>query len=98
MEKDVITTTIPEGTTDCGPKEKSPIFKALFDAYVEMDRAEHVDAKHSFRNLYALLDNIPYDKPKTVTDAVCDLCQTCEYAGFVSGMQTAIRPASELRI
>lgn len=88
----------PDGAADRAPEEETSVLEVLFEAYVEHDGAEHADVKRCFRNLYALFDSIPNDKLEAVTDAVCDLCQTCEYAGFVGGMQTAIRIACELSI
>lgn len=88
----------PDGAADRGPEGDASVLEVLFEAYVEHNGAEHADVKRCFRNLYALFDSIPNDKLETVTDAVCDLCQTCEYAGFVGGMQTAIRLARELSI
>lgn len=83
---------------DRDPDEDASVLEVLFEAYVEHDGAEHADVKRCFRNLYALFDSISNDKLEAVTDAVCDLCQTCEYVGFVGGMQTAIRLACELSI
>ena len=88
----------PDGAADRGPGEETPVLEVLFEAYVEHDGADHADVKRCFNNLYALFDSIPNDKLEAVTDAVCDLCQTCEYAGFVGGMQTAFRLACELSI
>lgn len=77
--------------------EESSILKVLFDTYVDKDSVEHEEVKQCFRNLYALLDNIPNDTLDAVTDTVCSMCHTSEYAGFVGGMQTAIRLANELK-
>ena len=89
---------LPDGAADRGPEDEASVLEVLFEAYVEHDGTEHAGVKRCFRNLYALFDSIPNGKLEAVTDAVCDLCQTCEYAGFVGGMQTAFRLARELSI
>ena len=98
MADNPVKNVTPDEAADRGPEEDSSALEVLFEAYVEHDGAEHADVKRCFRNLYALFDSIPNDKLEAVTDAVCDLCQTCEYAGFVGGMQTAFRLARKLSI
>ena len=98
MAENPVKNVTQSGAADRGPEENACVLEVLFEAYVEHDGADHADVKRCFNNLYALFDSIPNDKLEAVTDAVCDLYQTCEYAGFVGGMQTAFRLACELSI
>lgn len=91
MVKKPVKNIIPDGAADRGPRDENSVLEVLFDAHMEKEYLEHGDVKQCFRNLFVLLDSVPDDAMEAVIDAVCHLCQTCEYAGFVGGMQTAIR-------
>ena len=88
----------PDGAADCGPKVENSVVEVLFDVHMQKENAEHDNVKQCFRNLFGLLDNMSYDDLEAVTDAVCNLCETCEYAGFVGGMKSGIQLARELNI
>lgn len=83
---------------DRGLSDENSILEVLFDAHIAKENAEHDTVKQCFQNLFALLDNVSEDGMEAVTDAVCELCKNCEYAGFVGGMKTAIRLGYELNI
>lgn len=87
-----------DGAADRGPEDENSVLEVLFDAHMAKENTEHDAVKQCFRNLFALLDNVSEDQMEAVTDAVCELCKNCEYAGFVGGMKTAIRLTYELNI
>lgn len=89
VEKPVKNVT-PDGAADRGLGDENSVLEILFDAHMAKENAEHDTVKQCFRNLFALLDSVSEDELEAVTDAVCELCKNCEYAGFVGGMKTAI--------
>lgn len=98
MEENPTRNTLQETATSNNFKKESSILQVLFNAYSEGDNAEHEDVNRNFQNLYDLLDDISTETQDAVIDVVCNLCVACEYAGFVGGMQTAIRLVEELNI
>lgn len=98
MAENPVKNVTQNGAADCGPNDENSVLEILFDAHMAKENAEHDTVKHCFRNLFALLDSVSEEEMEAVTDAVCELCKNCEYAGFVGGMKTAIRLAYELNI
>ena len=96
MDKKTTATTKTEGAANSGPKENSSILQMLFDAHSEHDNAEHENVRRYFWNLLDLLDGISDEPMEAAKNALCSLCTSCEYAGFIGGMQTAIRLMNEL--
>ena len=91
-------TTKTEGAANCGPERNDSVQKVLFDAYLETNSTERENLLRCFMNLYDLLDSISHEKMEDLTDAMNILCDACEYAGFIGGIHTGMRLASELNI
>lgn len=98
MAENPVKNVTQNGAADRGPNDENSVLEILFDAHMSKENAEHNTVKQCFRNLFALLDEVSEAELETITDAVCELCKNCEYAGFVGGMKTAIRLAYELNI
>ena len=98
MEANPTRNTLHEMAASSGSEEEISILQVLFNAYAENDSTKYEDVNRNFQNLYALLDGISNETQDAVTDAVCNLCLACEYAGFVGGMQATIRLVRELNL
>lgn len=98
MAENPVKNVTQNGAADRGPGDENSVLEVLFDAHMAKENAEQDTVKQCFQNFFALLDSVSEDELETVTDAVCELCKNCEYAGFVGGMKTAIRLAYELNI
>lgn len=98
MAENPVKNVTRDGAANRGPEDENSVLEVLFDAHMAKENAEHDTVKQCFRSLFALLDNLSEDELEAVTDAVCELCKNCEYAGFVGGMKTVIRLAYELNI
>ena len=98
MNNQLSATTKTEGAATCGPKRNDSVLKVLFDAYLETNSEELEDALRCYSNLRTLLDGISHEKMEDLTDAMNILCDACEYAGFIGGIHTGMRLASELNI
>ena len=96
MDKQTTATMRKEGTANCGPKEKYSIVQVLFDAHSEHENAEHENVRRYFWNFLDLLDGISDEPMDAVKNTLYSLCASCEYAGFIGGMQTAVRLMNEL--
>lgn len=98
MAENPVKNVTQSGAADRGLWDENSVLEVLFDAHMAKTNAEQDIVKQCFRNLFALFDGVSEDKLEAVTDAVCELCKNCEYAGFVGGMKTAIQLACELSI
>lgn len=96
MNNQPSTTTKTEGAANCCPERNDSVLKVLFDAHSEHENSEHENVRRYFWNFLDLLDGISDEPMDAVKNTLYSLCASCEYAGFIGGMQTAIRLMNEL--
>ena len=83
-------------TFDSGDPDCKTVLDQLFRAYQESHESDPPDIRDNFRELDALLRNLPLDDNNTVFNLCCRLCTAYERKAFIDGFHYGTQLMKEL--
>ena len=70
---------------DTGDPDCKTVLDQLFRAYQESHESDPPEIRDGFKELDALLGNLPLDDNNAVFNLCCSLCTAYEYKAFIDG-------------
>lgn len=83
-------------TFDSGDPDCKTVLDQLFRAYQESHESDPPDIRDNFRELDALLRNLPLDDNNAVFNLCCSLCTAYEHKAFIDGFHYGAQLMKEL--
>ena len=81
---------------DLGDSDCETILDQLYQAYSESHESDPPDIRDDFRELDALLGDLPLDDNNAVFNLCCRLCSAYEHKAFLDGLQYGAHLMKEL--
>ena len=72
---------------DPGDSECETVLDQLYQAYAESHESDPPEIRDGFRELDALMGNLPLDDNNAVWNLCCQLCTAYEHKAFLDGLQ-----------
>ena len=72
---------------DPGDSECETVLDQLYEAYAESHESDPPEIRDGFKELDALMGNLPLDDNNAVWYLCCQLCTAYEHKAFIDGLQ-----------
>ena len=82
---------------DTGDPDCKTVLDQLFRAYQESHESDPPEIRDGFKELDALLGNLPLDDNNAVFNLCCRLCTAYEYKAFIDGLHYGAQLMMELK-
>ena len=82
---------------DPGDSACDTVLDQLYQAYAESHESDPPEIRDGFKELDALMGNLPLDDNNAVWNLCCQLCTAYEHKAFIDGLQCGAHLMLELK-